>query len=416
MPPFKVLSPELNYGRRDTINDLSKLAITYLMKNKERKEDKKESDRLAQLNLLAGELRDAKSDLRGLKADYGEKSIIHESIFGANPNNPQYTREAVDLSGDIMQDYKNTIESKEKEIDFYNIQGKNIVMELAAADRVQKNIGSIGYEYGDDPLRYEAGDVTPEVLSSQFGIDEELMEKILTANPLLTSPQFLRSMELLRQQSLAKEEDIKTTQETLKTIESALTLGNSRFMRQMDMADIKSTAGESDKTVKEFATTMYNEKDQPYHVGDLLLPGATLEQKYAEVINLHTTIGSLSTATPDKVGLTRYVTKWKQEWESEQDPISKAAWQTNLKELFNIDISQSEQFIYQEYIMGATEDPFESTIRNSYMEAVKVDSSLELQSYIDDNMEIIMKMYKNMFGDQGTLKDFKKKLSAVSNK
>jgi hypothetical protein len=90
--------------------------------------------------------------------------------------------------------------------------------------------------------------------------------------------------------------------------------------------------------------------------------------------------------------------------------------QTNLKELFNIDISQSEQFIYQEYIMGATEDPFESTIRNSYMEAIKVDSSLELQSYIDDNIEIIMKMYKNMFGDQGTLEDFKKKLSAVSNK
>ena len=411
MARWRQRQPRLDYGPEDTMLELSALILEWASQQSELKQKQK----YYELDILSRRSAETRRRSNKSKESYTNMQIQHESLFGKGPEH-QITTGGKDLSGSLSDQYTQEISNYEGEIEAYDSKVRELALEISAADRVQKNIGAIGYEYGDDPLRYEAGDVTPEVLSSQFGIDEELMGKILTANPLLTSPQFLRSMELIRQQSLAKEEEIKTTQETSKTIESALTLGNSRFMRQMDMANIKSTAGESDKTVKEFATTMYNEKDQPYHVGDLLLPGATLEQKYAEVINLQSTIGSFLGATPDKVGLTRYVTKWKQEWESEQDPISKAAMQTNLKELFNIDISQSEQFIYQEYIMGATEDPFESTIRNSYVEAIKVDSSLELQSYIDDNMEIIMKMYKNMFGDQGTLEDFKKKLSAVSNK
>ena len=403
--------PRLEYTASDTVRELSALILQMAMKSAE--EDKK--SKYYELNLLADQLKETRRDRNAAIKSYDDMKMRHESFYGKGQEK-DITVEGIEATGDLSNRYTLEIENYEAEEEVYTSEARKLALEIAAVDKVHRNIKSIGYEHGTDPLRYDPGDVTVETLAPQFGIEEELMGSILEANPLLTSPQFLRSMELIRQQSLAKEEEIKAHTETTKTIESALTLGNSRFMRQMDMANIKSTAGESDKTVKEFATTMYNEKDQPYHVGDLLLPGATLEQKYAEVINLQSTIGSFLGATPDKVGLTRYVTKWKQEWESEQDPISKAAMQTNLKELFNIDISQSEQFIYQEYIMGATEDPFESTIRNSYVEAIKVDSSLELQSYIDDNMEIIMKMYKNMFGDQGTLEDFKKKLSAVSNK
>ena len=106
--------------------------------------------------------------------------------------------------------------------------------------------------------------------------------------------------------------------------------------------------------------------------------------------------------------------KWKKEWESEQDPISKAAIETNFKELFNIDISQPEQFIYKEYIMGETEDPFESIVRDSYLEAKKGNPDLILEDYIVSNYKSIYKMYKLMMGKQGTLEDLKKKLSVVN--
>lgn len=416
MPSWTPRQPKIDYGAADAMRDLSALILHMVFKSAE--EDKK--SKYYELNLLADQLKETRRDRNAAIKSYDDMKMRHESFYGKGQEK-DITVEGIEATGDLSNRYTLEIENYEDEEEVYASEARKLALEIAAADKVQRNIKSIGYEYGTDPLKYEAGDVTAGVLAPQFGIEEELMGRILEANPLLTSPQFLRSMELVRQQAEAagegivsrKEEDIKK-KELSKTIVVAETLINSSFMRQMGIAAEKTKAGDSDTDVKEFAVTMYNEKDQPYHIGDSLLPGGTLEQKYREVFNLHKTIESFSGTTPDKIGLTKYVMRWKQEWESEKDPISKAAIETNFKELFNIDLSQPEQFIYDEYIIGETEDPFESIIRDSYLEAKKGNPDLILKDYLDENYKNIMKMYKMMFGKKATLEDLKKKLSAVN--
>ena len=409
MPAWTPRQPRIDYGATDAMRDLSAMILEMAYKSAE--EDKKL--KYYELNLLADQLKETRRGRNTAIKSYDDMQMRHESFYGKSPEK-DITVEGQEATGDLGNQYRQEILNYENEEEAYDSAARELAFEINAANRVQQNIKSIGYEHGTDPLKYDPGDVTAGVLAPQFGIDKELMERILEANPLLTSPQFLRSMELVRQQAETAGKVINIKAETEKTIVVAETLINSRFMRQMDMASDKTKAGERDKDVKEFAVTMYNEKDQPYHIGDLLLPGGTLEQKYREVFNLHKTIESFSGTTPDKIGLTKYVMRWKQEWESEKDPISKAAIETNFKELFNIDISQPEQFIYDKYIIGETEDPFESIIRDSYLESKKGNPDLILKDYLDENLKNIMKMYKMMFGNQATLEDLKKKLSAVN--
>ena len=205
---WEVEPHNLSYGPKDTAEDVTKVALALLARLNERELDKEERLENAELNLLIGDLRDARSELRGLKADYGEKSIIHESIVGANPNNPHYTKEAVDLSGDIMQDIRNTIESKEKEIDFYSIKGKNIVRELAAVDKLKEGSKYIGKHYGNKNI-YDLPDLENNALSDQLGIDVELIKRYKEKNPWFGSQKWIDSMNL-------QEEDINWTKEVRK--------------------------------------------------------------------------------------------------------------------------------------------------------------------------------------------------------
>ena len=385
MPPFKVLSPELNYGRRDTINDLSKLAITYLMKNKEREEDKKESDRLAQLNLLAGELRDAKGDLRGLKADYEEKSILHETILGASPNKPEYTRAGIDLSGDIMQDYINTIESKQKEIDFYTAQGKNIVKELAAIDRLREGSKYIVKTYGDKNI-YDLPDVENQVLSDHLGIDQNIIERYKEMNPWFGSQKWLDLKNL-------QEEDINWTKEVRSSArkkeaegdernvvsQASNTLGTSKFMNDMETL---TASGIQDRELKEAVNLIGGKIVQGkkgseikgLRIVDALWKDLNEDEKFEKLSDLYSVFKTLKTGagTPkNKIGINLFIKRWRKTRESLPSDFDKDTFDEWSEKFFNVSSKNIDNLYFDEY------DPVTGTTKKSFYKNETVKSFLE---------------------------------------
>tara|TARA_Y100000296_G_scaffold81679_1_gene109341 strand:+ start:271 stop:1998 length:1728 start_codon:yes stop_codon:yes gene_type:complete len=430
MPQWTPRAPRLEYTAKDTIRELSTILLTMALKERsaaraesirreERALDREEDTRRIELNLLFDQRGETRAERKALERALEELDTTHSSLFGITEEDS--TSASKDVVGTLTERLDIEISNETEKIEALEEQIDTKRYEIADINKMLGSLASISKEYGD-PEIFDPADFTRERLAETYDIPVDLVGRYLEENPYVFNQKVIESMNLLLAQSIAVvgereylEEKREFADET--TIVRNL-LVNSPYVRKIG-ALVTEYADDLEGLPEAMMGLKLSTEDLPkgVNIATFLNESGSETERFATMDNTYQAITSFTGDKPDYMGLFKFVNNLKETYDDQPDRQRKEEFRQFTLDLFNIDLTKSDKFMFEDYDPGKREDVIKDFTPESVTSYTFKQQGLYKTKFFKKNKDIkrIFKGYYKDLSDKEVIEKIKVLYDSLPN-